>query len=238
MLRYTSIRAPFPLVWHQSRLARSPTHPSSRYTPRASSPPSEIEMGSVSVRTRLCAALLLVAVLCTRTESAAVFTPFWHRFCLSQPAATCFFAPIGGSGISGQVKFEPVWHRGQCQTLITGTIEGMAAGAVQAIHVHTKGDISSPKGLGTKGHFTHPYGQPTLHGMPWDEGHDWGDLGNIEANALGVATYKRIDPTISWTNALLGRGMIIHASRDKGRPFAAKNGDAGKRAAQCVIGYL
>lgn len=121
-------------------------------------------------------------------------------------------------------------------TLITGIVYGMEPGSIQGWHIHERGDISSKDGSSTAGHFTHPYGEPTVHGLPEDDYHDWGDLGNLRANASGVARYQRVDDTIYCTTALLGRGMIIHASRDKGRRFASQNGDAGSRVAQCVIG--
>lgn len=179
---------------------------------------------------------LFLCGLLGASQAAAIFSPYFRPSCTRQPTATCFFQEIGGSELSGRMDFKPVWYYGRCQTRITGEIRGMQPGAVQGIHVHMRGDVSTSDGSGVGPHFTHPFYRRTIHGLPEDINHDWGDLGNLHANANGVAKYDRIDRTVSFTSALLGRGMIIHADRDKGRPFAAQSGAAGPRRAQCVIG--
>ena len=54
------------------------------------------------------------------------------------------------------------------------------------------------------------------HGAPGDKSRHVGDLGNIEADSLGVATIAMTDHWLSLNgiNSILGRGVVIHAGRD------------------------
>ena len=54
------------------------------------------------------------------------------------------------------------------------------------------------------------------HGAPSDESRHVGDLGNIEADSLGVATIAMTDLWLSLNgiNSILGRGVVIHAGQD------------------------
>ena len=88
-------------------------------------------------------------------------------------------------------------------------------------------------GKSTGGHFTNPRLEKTRHGLPDKPLRHWGDLGNLEVRSDGFARVRLIDDQIT-LQGILGRGMIIHATQDKG---TQPSGDAGTRMAQCVIGY-
>lgn len=71
-----------------------------------------------------------------------------------------------------------------------------------------------------------------------------GDLGNIEANATGVAVIKFTDNIISLSgdNNIIGRAIVIHQDEDDlGKGNASDSlttGHAGARVACGVIGTL
>lgn len=102
-----------------------------------------------------------------------------------------------------------------------------------AVHIHEKGDCSSPDGLSAG-----PHWNPTheKHGK-WGHGeHHKGDIGNILANKQGVGVLKF--STDEWclncsdeTKNVRGKSIIIHAKADdfKTQP----TGDAGGRVG-CV----
>lgn len=71
-----------------------------------------------------------------------------------------------------------------------------------------------------------------------------GDLGNIVANAEGIAETKVSDTVITLHGArsILGRAVVVHTGEDDlGRgtsPDSKKTGNAGGRTACGVIGIL
>jgi Cu-Zn family superoxide dismutase len=73
------------------------------------------------------------------------------------------------------------------------------------------------------------------HGGPDADQRHAGDLGNLEADAGGVANYDRIDSGIQLTgeNSILGRAVIVHASEDD--LTTQPTGAAGARLACGVI---
>ncbi len=107
---------------------------------------------------------------------------------------------------------------------VTASIAGLGAGTAHGFHLHEFGDISTPDGQGTGGHFN-----PDGHGHA-------GDLGNLQADDHGkatfTATFKDL-PLYDGPRAIVGRGVVIHAQpNDAGQP----TGNAGARIAQGVIG--
>ena len=71
-----------------------------------------------------------------------------------------------------------------------------------------------------------------------------GDLGNLQTDKDGCATYRFEDSVIKLRGTkanILGRGLIIHADTDDcgmgGDEESLKTGNAGKRIACAVIGY-
>lgn len=141
--------------------------------------------------------------------------------------AVCLLRPTQGSSASGEVRFHKV-DRG---VRVSGRVEGLSPGA-HGFHVHQYGDLRSSDGTSAGGHFN-PENMP--HGHPDDAKRHVGDLGNIEADANGVATIDMVDDTLvlNGPHSILGRGLVVHAGEDK---FTQPTGDAGGRVAVGVIG--
>lgn len=130
---------------------------------------------------------------------------------------------LGDNKISGTVTFTKV----DGGVRIVAEIKGLTPGK-HGFHVHEKGDCTKPDGSSAGGHFN-PAKAP--HGGPDDAQRHVGDLGNLEADADGVAKYDRVDKliTLDGENSILGRGMMIHAKADDLKSQPA--GEAGARIA-------
>ncbi len=160
-----------------------------------------------------------------------------RHFCLRQPTLVCNFRPTAGNHASGRVVFRPTWRRRRCRVHITATFTGLTPNTRQGWHIHAYGDTAAADGTATGGHFTSPRNTRRFrnHGLPGSRRRHWGDLGNLVVDASGRAAVDKTDKMIR-LRGILGRGMIIHALVDQG-PDAQPTGAAGKRVAQCVIGY-
>ncbi len=143
--------------------------------------------------------------------------------------AVCVLNPIGTSQVTGTITFTEV----EGGVLIQGKIAGFAPNSKHGIHIHEFGDCSSPDGSAAGPHYN-PNGM--MHGGPSDLKRHEGDLGNIEADASGVATIDYIDPVIKLTGdaSVIGRSVIIHAQEDDLKSQPA--GNSGPRIACGVIG--
>ena len=143
--------------------------------------------------------------------------------------AVCVLTPTAGSKAAGIITF----LRTDKGILIEGTISGLEPNSKHGFHIHQYGDISASDGTAAGGHFN-PHGED--HAGPDAAMRHVGDLGNVEADAEGNATYKRVDKHIRFEGeeSIIGRGMILHAGTDdlKTQPTGA----AGARIAQGVIG--
>ena len=143
--------------------------------------------------------------------------------------ATCVMhATAGNETVKGVVKFT----QAEGGVMIEARIEGLKPG-LHGFHVHEWGDLDCLDGMCTGGHFN-----PTAeaHGGPDAPIRHAGDLGNLEADASGVAVYKRLDTRLKLNGAdgILGRGLVIHANPDD---FTTQpTGNAGARLATGVIG--
>ena len=200
-------------------------------------------------RTRfsLClAALVSAAVLaggCERTDSTSS-TP-------SGPGAASSGATTQGAAAAAAAKeatatVEPSKAPGQDK--VAGTVRFTAAGngikvhaditgltpnGKHGFHIHEKGDLSAPDLASAGAHFN-PGGHK--HGGATGTERHGGDLGNLEADATGKATY---DATIEGLtleegpNGILGKSVIIHEKADdlKSDP----SGNSGARIAGGVI---
>merc|ERR1712212_1425958 len=122
---------------------------------------------------------------------------------------------------------------------ISGEIKGLAPGQ-HGFHVHQFGDNTD--GCTSAGPHFNPDG--CTHGAPTNakgERHA-GDLGNVVANADGVAKLDISDKMISLTGErnIIGRTMVIHADVDDlgkgGHELSKTTGNAGGRLACGVIG--
>jgi superoxide dismutase, Cu-Zn family len=116
---------------------------------------------------------------------------------------------------------------------VVATIHGLQPNQRHGIHVHEWGECNYPDAERAGGHFD-PTGSP--HGAPWHRERHVGDLGNIQADELGVGRYHRIDTELSFEGdrSILGRSVVIHEQEDDFR--TQPTGDAGARIACGVIG--
>ena len=132
------------------------------------------------------------------------------------------------NGIDGTIIFTKTEKGTRIQAEITGLTPGK-----HGFHVHEFGDASSADGKAAGGHFN-PKGM--IHGDPSKTApRHLGDLGNIEADASGKATYDLVDPDLplSGPNSIIGRGVVIHEKADE---YSQPVGNAGGRLAVGVIG--
>jgi Cu-Zn family superoxide dismutase len=168
--------------------------------------------------------------------SAGVVVLASHTACYAQASAAgegtravCVLEPMGKSGVTGTIMFEMVANH----VHVSGKISGLAPGK-HGFHVHQFGDITDEaKGESAGGHFN-PH--KTQHGAPDARTRHVGDLGNVEANAEGVAVIDENDPMIKLigSNSIVGRSLVVHAAPDT---FVQPTGNAGGRVAVGVIGW-
>jgi len=140
--------------------------------------------------------------------------------------------PTAGNDVSGQVIFKDL---GNGKVEVTAKVEGLEPDSKHGFHVHEYGDLTADDGTATGGHFN-PEGHD--HALPETEVRHAGDFGNLEANSEGVAEFKLVVDNITLAkgaNAVLGRGVIVHAKMDDG---GQPTGNAGPRIAQAVIGVM
>jgi Cu-Zn family superoxide dismutase len=151
--------------------------------------------------------------------------------------AVCVVGPNGkkcdGSADTGSVsgKIEFVEEGDNCT--ITYNVTGLTPG-LHGFHIHEKADFSN--GCMSAGPHYNPHGK--THGAPSDgsERHA-GDLGNIEANADGVASGTIVDTLvkISGEFTVIGRSVMVHADPDDlgkgGHDLSPTTGNAGARIA-------
>jgi superoxide dismutase, Cu-Zn family len=139
--------------------------------------------------------------------------------------------PTEGNGVSGVLRFEPV---ADGKVHVTGTVSGLTPNGEQAIHIHEFGDCSASDGTSAGGHYNP---EKHEHALPVKEVRHAGDLGNLKANAKGVATLDLTVDNFSIggeKNPIIGRGVIVHVKLDDG---GQPTGNAGARVACGVIGW-
>ena len=151
--------------------------------------------------------------------------------------AICKVGPEGRScdgsktdtGVSGVVKFEQASAE---SCVISWHINGLTPGK-HGFHVHELADFSNGC-KSAKGHYN-PEGK--THGGPNDKNRHVGDLGNILADANGVAEGSMSDHLIklSGSTSVVGRSIMVHAGEDDlgkgGNDDSLKTGNAGGRVA-------
>ena len=116
---------------------------------------------------------------------------------------------------------------------ISGEISGLKPGQ-HGFHVHAVGDCSAPDAASAGGHFN-PTGMK--HGGLKSSGRHAGDLGNITADAAGVAKVDVTAPGLSITEnqaqSVRGRALVVHADADDEKTDPA--GNSGARIACGVV---
>lgn len=147
-------------------------------------------------------------------------------------SAVAVMFPTEGHEVRGVITFEESDHG----VTVTALIHGLTPGQKHGFHIHEFGDLSDPAGKATGGHYN-PEGHD--HALPTngDQPRHAGDLGNLEADGDGNATYSQTFDNLTIfdddENPIIGRGVIIHAKTDDG---GQPTGNAGARIAQGVIG--
>lgn len=134
-----------------------------------------------------------------------------------------------GSKVAGSVTFAKV----EGGVEVTAKVSGLEPNSEHGFHIHELGNVSAEDGTSTGGHYN-PEGHD--HGMPGAAMTHAGDLGNLKANAEGVAELKIVSKNITLAgpkNAIIGRGVVIHAKLDDG---GQPTGNAGARIGVGVIG--
>ena len=141
---------------------------------------------------------------------------------------------IKGDGVDGEIVFTPEGQAVRC----TGKVTGLTPGK-HGFHIHQFGDNSNGC-MSAGGHFN-PKGQ--THGAPEDSVRHVGDLGNVIADASGVAAIDLVDAqlALSGENSIVGRSLVVHAGEDDlgkgGHELSATTGNAGGRVGCGVIGF-
>lgn len=116
---------------------------------------------------------------------------------------------------------------------VAAHIMGLAPNSTHGFHIHASGDMSADDLLSTGGHFNP---DQHIHGGPTTSPVHAGDLGNIKADATGMAMYEITVSDITLggpKNDVVGKAVIIHSAPDdlKSQP----TGNAGSRIAGGVI---
>lgn len=134
----------------------------------------------------------------------------------------------GNEKVHGTVKFTDTGSG----VKVVAHVEGLNANGEHGFHIHEFGDCSAPDAASAGGHYNP---EKHDHGKPGEGKAHVGDMGNLKADANGVAHLEVTLPaaTITGKNAILGRGVIVHAKPDD---FSQPVGNAGPRIGCGVIG--
>jgi Cu-Zn family superoxide dismutase len=164
---------------------------------------------------------------CKKTEPAASTAPAAEAGIVS---AETSLKATEGNNAKGDIKF--VSADGGVK--ISGTLEGLKPGGVNAFHVHEKGDCSAADASSAGGHLN-PDGKP--HGNMSAGDHHAGDMPNVTADADGKATVEVTVPGLEigtgGAKDVIGKALVVHADADDYSSQPA--GNAGGRIACGVI---
>jgi len=140
----------------------------------------------------------------------------------------------GDATVNGTIFFE---QKGSGPVTVTGEVKGLKPG-LHGFHVHEFGDNTN--GCTSAGPHFNPHGK--THGGPEHEVRHAGDLGNVLADANGVANVNITDAQISLAGPtnIVGRSLVVHADPDDlgqgGHELSKTTGNAGGRLVCGVIG--
>uniref|UniRef100_A0A7D7PEY2 Superoxide dismutase [Cu-Zn] n=1 Tax=Liposcelis entomophila TaxID=550478 RepID=A0A7D7PEY2_9NEOP len=148
----------------------------------------------------------------------------------------CKLKSASGTQVTGEIYLQ---QRGPLAPVeISGTVFGLTPG-LHGFHVHQNGSVDD--NCAAAGPHFNP--NNNTHGAPVDMIRHAGDLGNIIADAHGIAPLRIFDPYVSLLPGnpllILGKAIVVHEKEDdlgKGPDDESKKtGNAGKRLACCVI---
>jgi len=147
---------------------------------------------------------------------------------MGSPTASASLGATKGNQAAGTVTF--VQHG--AKVVVDAQVTGLTPG-LHGFHIHEKGDCTAPDAASAGGHFN-PHKEP--HAGPDDAHRHAGDLGNLSADANGVAVYHVEVSGITLdagADSIIGRAVIVHANADDLRTQPA--GNAGPRLACGLI---
>lgn len=143
-----------------------------------------------------------------------------------------------GAEVHGEIRFTQP-HPPNGPVIVRGNLTGLPLGP-HAFTINDFGDIR--QGCRNTGFHYNPHLTP--HGAPTDAVRHVGDLGNVIADADGMAKIDMLDPLISLEGprGIVGRSVVIHAKQDDmGRgnnPESRESGNAGDPIACGIIGHV
>jgi len=121
--------------------------------------------------------------------------------------------PTEGSEANGNVTFEET----NGIVKITAEVRGLAPGK-HGFHIHEIGDCSAPDAGSAAGHLNPG---STQHGAPDSPIHHAGDLGNLEADEEGNASFQMTVDFISLLEgpkSILGKAVVVETDEDNFDP--------------------
>ena len=177
------------------------------------------------VRRFTALAMIIGAVSCARADHHG------DSQIVASREAIAVLVPGNNSGVTGTVWFK---ETPSGEVRVIAMVQGLTPGK-HGFHVHQKGDLSAADLTSTGGHFN-PEGHS--HAGPMASMRHIGDLGNLVADAAGVAKADFVDSRISLRGefSIIGRGLIVHAGEDD--LVSQPTGAAGARVAGAVIGLV
>jgi Cu-Zn family superoxide dismutase len=138
--------------------------------------------------------------------------------------AVAMIEPTTTGKAKGTVRFI---DQGNGKLRVVARIEGLNPNQKHAMHVH-EGTECGPDGMKAGGHYNP---EKHEHGLPEQEKRHAGDLGNLQANAKGVAEYEITVDNITidgQKNPVIGRAVIVHEKPDDGgQPVGNAGGRIG-----------
>ncbi|TNV75394.1 hypothetical protein FGO68_gene12126 [Halteria grandinella] len=153
-----------------------------------------------------------------------------------QRKAICLLDSQPNETAKGVVNFSQAGAFALCE--INATLTGLAPSKKHGFHIHQYGNLS--QGCVTAGPHYNPFGH--THSGPKSVARHVGDLGNVESDAEGKATYHLLDHQVNLYGpySVVGRSVVLHRGEDDlglgGNEESLKTGNAGARIACGVIG--
>eukprot|EP01027_Heterolobosea_sp_BB2_P011272 GEZU01016431.1.p1 GENE.GEZU01016431.1~~GEZU01016431.1.p1 ORF type:complete len:191 (+),score=31.13 GEZU01016431.1:87-659(+) len=117
-------------------------------------------------------------------------------------------------------------------TKISTTVTGLGSMTEHGFHIREYGDIGGLYGENVGLHYN-PFQMP--HGLPPSPNREVGDLGNLVANAQGIASKFDTNTLVKLSGpySVIGRSVVVTENKDNG---TGTTGFSGGAIAQCVIG--